>query len=513
MAQCLHGDGAKVVFRNRGLVVEDGQKVEADLFTGVPTLARQTVTLIARAGAFRIEPVQPGVDRTVLAEVVSFSGYQRLADAEDDTRTTALQALAAAFVGTTPDDPPKTDPLPAIYTYFGQFIAHEVSRLYRPRKGFFENLGTSSFDLDTVFYPGGEFTAAAQQFAPLCVSFGAAALGNTAPAETPNLADLPRSPSGEPVVPDCRNDANPALAQLYVAILQKYRALVNKHGEADARMRLKRLLHAITIHDYLREIVDDCVYEDVLGSGRKLVNPNQDQPLFFLTPIEFAAGAFRFGHAMVRSSYEWSRTGLGREAELPELMRHTYVGGGLDLDGPARIRRMPFDWTMAKADMLRCPSGAEPNLADRITPALASGLLSLKGKFVPNAGELYVNLAEKTLLRGQEVRLASAQSIWTLIKTTCGRFLSYDEITGPPGSRFHVALTMSDGGAPSLAERTPLWFYVLREAEVLHCGRKLGPLGGRIVMETIHAAIAAAGGVPHSLPHATLADLFDLTTT
>jgi len=31
--------------------------------------------------------------------------------------------------------------------------------------------------------------------------------------------------------------------------------------------------------------------------------------------------------------------------------------------------------------------------------------------------------------------------------------------------------------------RTPLWFYVLREAEVIAGGRRLGPVGGRIVAE------------------------------
>ena len=35
-----------------------------------------------------------------------------------------------------------------------------------------------------------------------------------------------------------------------------------------------------------------------------------------------------------------------------------------------------------------------------------------------------------------------------------------------------------------LLRRTPLWYYVLREAAVLHNGDQLGPVGGRIVAET-----------------------------
>lgn len=34
-----------------------------------------------------------------------------------------------------------------------------------------------------------------------------------------------------------------------------------------------------------------------------------------------------------------------------------------------------------------------------------------------------------------------------------------------------------------LDTRTPLWFYVLREADVLGGGKRMGPVGGRIITE------------------------------
>jgi hypothetical protein len=37
----------------------------------------------------------------------------------------------------------------------------------------------------------------------------------------------------------------------------------------------------------------------------------------------------------------------------------------------------------------------------------------------------------------------------------------------------------------TLHKRTPLWFYVLREAQVTANGEHLGPVGGRIVAEVI----------------------------
>lgn len=36
-----------------------------------------------------------------------------------------------------------------------------------------------------------------------------------------------------------------------------------------------------------------------------------------------------------------------------------------------------------------------------------------------------------------------------------------------------------------LDEDTPLWFYILREAETKAEGRRLGPVGGRIVAEVL----------------------------
>jgi hypothetical protein len=38
---------------------------------------------------------------------------------------------------------------------------------------------------------------------------------------------------------------------------------------------------------------------------------------------------------------------------------------------------------------------------------------------------------------------------------------------------------------------TPLWYYILKEAEVLHAGEHLGPVGGRIVAETLVGLIDA----------------------
>src|SRR3712207_6572289 len=81
-----------------------------------------------------------------------------------------------------------------------------------------------------------------------------------------------------------------------------------------------------------------------------------------------------------------------------------------------------------------------------------------------------------------------------------------------------VAVLNSSGGL--LLQKTPLWYYVLREAAVLGGGNQLGPVGARIVAETFvrilkrdaSSYLNAPGGFTPMLPSAapgdfTVADL------
>jgi hypothetical protein len=43
---------------------------------------------------------------------------------------------------------------------------------------------------------------------------------------------------------------------------------------------------------------------------------------------------------------------------------------------------------------------------------------------------------------------------------------------------------------PGLHEKTPLWYYVLKEAQVKKGGKRLGPVGGTIVAEVFVGLVA-----------------------
>jgi hypothetical protein len=128
------------------------------------------------------------------------------------------------------------------------------------------------------------------------------------------------------------------------------------------------------------------------------------------------------------------------------------------------------DWTL----QIDVEGHAPAQRAKRIDPRLAGSLIALPTRVSGSApGTDYASLANRDLQRGQAVGLASGEAIARRL--------------GVP------ALSAAQVG---LAERgwvgeTPLWFYVLREADVMHDGERLGPVGGRIVGEVLVGIIDA----------------------
>jgi hypothetical protein len=91
-------------------------------------------------------------------------------------------------------------------------------------------------------------------------------------------------------------------------------------------------------------------------------------------------------------------------------------------------------------------------------------------------------------------------------------------ISGLPAAEVSVLSSSSN----LLLKKTPLWYYVLREAAVLENGNQLGPVGARIVAETFvrilkrdaSSYLNVAGGFAPILPSVTAGDftVADLVT-
>ena len=384
--------------------------------------------------------------------------------------------------------------LPAAYTYFGQFIAHDISHLDWVKKGedSFDAV-TPALDLSSLFgHPDRPLRS------------GKSLVGETS---TGSRRDLARFPCGRPDVADTRNDANLGLSQIHVLIALFHEALINRFGlsDADARLETKRHLQYVVLNDYLPRIVGRELVEEILRHGRALFNP----PVFF-TPVEFSAAAFQFGHAMIRHSYApWKADGL--PASPTNLMQITYVGGDLESNA-SEERAIPGDWLMPWDHMLPQDVGNGATIhAAVVTSRMAAELGEVDPMFVqfplgmnintPEAPKLLkVNLAAQTLLRCKVLEIADAQVIATVAQVT----LSASTVPRIPiptltPDELIAALDLSSGGLRNLLEvefphfltGTPLWLYTLLEARHHNATGHLGPLAGRIIAETLHAAIAS----------------------
>ena len=114
-------------------------------------------------------------------------------------------------------------------------------------------------------------------------------------------------------------------------------------------------------------------------------------------------------------------------------------------------------------------------------------------------------LAQRNLRRGLALGLPSGQGV--------AKFFGVSALTaaqlkqGLPANE--AAILDEHNGL--LLKRTPLWYYILREAMVLHAGERLGPVGGRIVAETFvrilkrnaTSYLNLPGGFTPSLPSVT----------
>ena len=174
-------------------------------------------------------------------------------------------------------------------------------------------------------------------------------------------------------------------------------------------------------------------------------------------PVEYSGAAYRFGHSMIRAEYE-----VQDGHTVPIFGQDGYE----DLRGNRQIpASLWIDWNY----FFEIPGMNTPddrNMARLIDTQLSLPLFKLPSTVVaPTAGAI-VALAERNLLRGKRLGLPAGQDVATAMGIK-------------PLTNAQLGLT-----EPGWKNKAPLWFYILKESELLG-GKKLGPVGGRIVAEVI----------------------------
>lgn len=371
--------------------------------------------------------------------------------------------------------------IPAAYTYFGQFIAHDLSHMIRTKDPTDpDNYRTDILDLDSLFDDPEDDLEPTNAGCPI----GGLVLGATAGGV---MGDLPRTKEGKPVIGDKRNDNNLAVAQMTVAMMKFHQFVASKldidpEDHEIQKTVTRRHVQSIVLHDYLRRIVPKDIYWDVRGSNqRRIIYPNGATKGFKIS-AEFAGAIFRIGHSMVRTSYRWNTEGTVT-GTTKRLRKRTYLGGGFS------NQRLEDNWVIGW-DRFLTSSGLGQG-AGAADVYVAGDLLKLPLKWVEDLSVIpndqVANLATVTLLRGHRLQLPSAQDLFKACSFNTP-ILQKDQIIPD-----YLVGELKRRGADldKLKTHTPLWYYTLREAE-LTPGDGLGPLAGRIVMETLHAAIEAS---------------------
>jgi hypothetical protein len=233
----------------------------------------------------------------------------------------------------------------------------------------------------------------------------------------------------------------------------------------------------MVLHDFVERITQQGIVAQLVSEGRKFY---RFKTVPFM-PVEFAGAAYRLGHSMVREQYSHNRVFRPRAprlapASLDLLFNFSGLSGTIRGElGP--LAALPSNWVIdwRRFYELGTPANTpnfEKNLSRRLDPFLTPALHQLPGFPAGPEG----NLAFRNLRRGVILGLPSGQDVASAMaqRIPITPLTPAEVASGPDG-----AVAQQRG----LHTQTPLWYYILKEAQVRQQGLRLGPVGARLVAE------------------------------
>ncbi|MGH3937629.1 MAG: peroxidase family protein [Pseudonocardiaceae bacterium] len=404
-------------------------------------------------------------------------------------------------------------PIPAAYTYFGQFVDHDVTFEVQPAdlppsfsgsvqqllvedmvplplkeiKNVIRNFRTSTLDLDSLY----DLPAPRDPENGDKLRLGDVSLVGNRPPGKEDDNDLPREPRSADIlhdraalIGDPRNDENLIIGQLHVAFLKAHNRLVDEGRTFKQAQRvLRRHYQHIVLQDFLKRVADPAIVDRILRQGNRLYKPS-NRSVFM--PLEFAVAAYRFGHTMVRRTYDFNLNfniaRNGRGASLEQLFTFTALSG--DFSGKETL---PENWIIEWENIIGDGSNLGRN-ARRFDTQLAGfprpepeeegvALFNLQTPAGNSETGLAAQLSTRNLLRGYRMRLPTGQAVARFAGVPV---LTAEQLRATSANPAQEQALLAGG----FQDRTPLWYYLLAEAKH-HGGTRLGPLGSTIVAEVL----------------------------
>ena len=276
-------------------------------------------------------------------------------------------------------------------------------------------------------------------------------------------ADVQRNSEGIAVIGDPRNDSHMLMSQLHLAMLKAHNAFVDESRRSgvpndrafdEAARQLRWHYQWIVLNEFLPALVGDTLVKQVLRDGPRWFRPKHGA----FIPLEFADAAYRYGHSQIRHRYQ-----LNLQTDpvplFPDLLGFRVVP-----------HERTVDWTL----FFDAPGATPAQRSKKIDGKLVRALIQLPVAVTGQCEiEDYHSLAVRDLQRGQGVGLPSGEAV--------ARHIGI------------ASLNAEQVGITSVGweGETPLWYFILREADICTGGHRLGPVGGTIVTEVLVGLIDA----------------------
>ncbi len=460
--------------------------------------------------------------------------FQRLCGKRYGIPTELISYLTFPHEGATYTDPAAIEAenpnIPAVFTFVGQFIDHDLT--FNGANLFDDQTGTTVpdfasplIDLDSVYggrsYPDDPADTSLKGIITNSdvfnddMSFKLLRLGVNAYDVTRWMDATEPDRVGAAYIFDPRNDENQMVLQVHILLMRVHNKLLkltydkdkklnpkDKKDAAKAAAKVKAEVIAnwqsVVLNDFLQRVCEPDVLAEVLkqiqlpGHGNLKYKPARDGSLQM--PHEFAIG-FRFGHSMLRNEYALNSLGPVALFNNRDLERKGDLRGGRALS-----RNHVIDW-----DVFYPKNEFDAELSLKIDSKVTPVVFDLPESTIPDAVKTVGNLPLRNLTRSREIDIACGEDLADFFGISASKRLTRLQVEPDDDAHYLFEADVDtyakpDGvGKPPADEplkgvkdtrfKTPLWYYILKEAEVLENGERLGPLGSRLIAEVICGGI------------------------